>query len=186
MPRNSTSQHHYVAARQMAKSEKVTVDIAKILVKKVEETKKLFVNGETVQWNLNLNLNNNQVFWHIQQVKHWIVQWLKKNWTKNWDTFAQASLITANKANFLKQFLITKCAHEKLRYLCWTAASHSGTTEWIDWYFTKPTNAFTHYEHNITNMGIHDDEISVPLRFDEEDLKRMKFDKQLSYTGIVN
>lgn len=110
----------------------------------------------------------------------------KKNWTKNWDTFAQASLITANKANFLKQFLITKCAHEKLRNLCWTAASHSENTEWIDWYVTKPTNAFTHYEHNITNMGIHDDEISVPLRFDEEDLKRMKFDKQLSYMGIVN
>lgn len=62
------SQYHYIAARQMAKSEWVTVDIAKILVNKVEETKKLFFNGERVPWNL--NLNNTQVFWHIQQVKY--------------------------------------------------------------------------------------------------------------------
>lgn len=35
-------------------------------------------------------------------------------------------------------------------------------------------------------MDIQDDELSVPLRFDEEDWKRPTFDKQLSYAGTVN
>lgn len=72
------------------------------------------------------------------------------------------------------------------RYLCWTDVSYSDNKEWLDWYFPKPTNAFTHYEHSTTNTDIQDDEISVPLRFDEEDLKRTKFDRWLSYMGIVN
>lgn len=53
-------------------------------------------------------------------------------------------------------------------------------------YFTKPLNTFTHCECKTTNMDIQDDELSVPLRFDEEDWKRTTFDKQLSYAGTVN
>lgn len=52
----------------MAKSEWITVDIAKILVKKVEETKELFFSGGTVPWNL--NLSNTQVLRYVQHVKY--------------------------------------------------------------------------------------------------------------------
>lgn len=91
----------------------------------------------------------------------------------------QRSQISSNNSSLQNVYM-------KTSYLCWTDVSHSDNTEWIDWYFTKPTNAFTHYERNTTNMDIQDDEISVPLRFDEEDLKRTNFDKWLSYIGIVN
>lgn len=47
-------------------------------------------------------------------------------------------------------------------------------------------NTFAHCECKTTNMDIQDDELSVPLRFDEEDWKRTTFDKQLSYAGTVN
>ena len=138
MPRNmkfSISQHDYTADRQMAKSEWVTADITKILLKKVKEKKELFFNRETGLWNP--NLKNIKVFLYVQWVKYWIIQWLKRNWTKNQNTFAQANLITANKPDFLKCFLIAKSAREnKLPVLNWCISFREYRGYRL--YFTKP------------------------------------------------